>query len=72
MSGPVTYDQMEAYVGKRVRIEKFGAVLEGAVRGPSGIGTLKPSLEAERRWCLVPDSGTDIHFVPEQWIITIL
>jgi hypothetical protein len=64
-------DELQALVGKRVRIAKPGMTCEGVLKGRSFLSQIRnPASPPDRRWLLDTGAG-DQHFaVDDGWIVT--
>ena len=67
-------DQLKAYVGKKIKIEKFGEIHEGVLKGKSPLGVVAHDVKTVAQpWLLEGADGTEWHFAADDgWKVTAL
>jgi hypothetical protein len=74
MRTPNQEEELKAYVGKRIKLEKFGETHEGVLKGKNPLAVAAPDLKsATQPWLLEDKEGTEWHFTADDgWSVTPL
>jgi hypothetical protein len=74
MTTPNQEDELKAYVGKRIKIEKFGETHEGILKGKSPLVVVARDIKSTTQpWLLEGKDGTEWHFTADDgWSVTPL